>query len=106
MSFVFKCTDHLMKLGIDLQIWHPSVTFNVASVLAPCNSHVTRFSPGSAPGVTDSVEASTFVVSNIDNSMVVRRCAACVIVKDTIIVVLEIAVGINVYGVGTIVVNA
>ena len=65
-----------MKLGIDLQIWHPSVTFNVASILAPCNSHVARFSPGSAPGVTDSVEAFTFVVSNIDNSVVVRRCTA------------------------------
>ena len=106
MSFVLKCTDHLMKLGIDLQIWHPSVTFNVASILAPCNPHVTRFSPSSAPGVTDSVEAFIFVVSNIDDSMVVRRCATGGIIKDTIIVVLEIAVGINVHGVGTVVVNA
>ena len=105
MSFVLKCTDHLMKLGIDLQIWHPSVTFNVASILAPCDSHVARFSPSCAPGVTDSVEAFIFVVSNIDDSMVVRRCAAWGIVKDTIIVVLEIAVGINVHGVGTVVVN-
>ena len=94
-----------MKIGIDLQIWHPSVTFNVASILAPCDSHVARFSPSCAPGVTDSVEAFIFVVSNIDDSMVVRRCAAWGIVKDTIIVVLEIAVGINVHGVGTVVVN-
>ena len=65
-----------MKMGNNLQIWHPSITFNVASVLAVCNSHVATFSPSSAPGVTDSVEAFIFVVSNIDNSMVVRRCAA------------------------------
>ena len=67
---------YFMKMGSNLQIWHPSITFNVTSVLAVCNSHVATFSPSCAPGVTDSVEAFIFVVSNIDDSMVVRRCAA------------------------------
>ena len=69
-------SDIFMKMGNDLQIWHPSITLNVASVLAVCNPHVATFSPRCTPGVTDSVEACILVVSNIDNSMVVRRCAA------------------------------
>ena len=103
--YTFYTSMYFMKMGSSLQIWHPSITFNVASVLAVCNSHVARFSPSSAPWVADFPVSFIFVISNIDNSMVVRWCAAWGIVKDTRIVILEIAVGINVNWVGTTNVN-
>ena len=88
-----------------LQIWNPSVMFNVASVLASCHPHVSTLSPTCGPRISDEPISFSLIISNINYRMIVRACGTSVVIKNSIAITLEGFIGINVNGMRTIVVN-
>ena len=79
--------------------------FNVTGVLSHDHSDVTIFSPATSPGISDDPVSFSFVITNIDDGMVIRAVRAARIIKDSTVITLEVAVGININGVGSIVVD-
>ena len=79
--------------------------FNVTSVLASGHSDVSLFTPASCPGISDGPVSFVNIITNVDNSMIVRASGAGSIIKNTTVVTLEVTVGIDIDGMGSIVVN-
>ena len=79
--------------------------FNVTGVLSHDHSDVTIFSPATSPGISDGPVSFRFVITNIDNSMVIRALRAAWIIKDSTMITLEVAVSVDINSVGSIVVD-
>ena len=79
--------------------------FNVTSVLASGHSDVSLFTPASCPGISDGPVSFVNIITNVDNSMIVRAGGAGRIIKNTTVVTLEVTVGIDIDGMGSVVVN-
>ena len=90
---------------ISLQVWNPGVVFDVTGILASGHSNVSLFTPAWSPGISDNPVALVYVISNIDNSVIVIAGGARGIIKNTTVVTLEVAVGIDIDGMGSVVVN-
>merc|ERR1719270_9523 len=102
---VHKNATYQRSLAIYLQVWDPSVTFNVTCVCAHSHSDVTGFSPGRGPGVSDCPVFFSFVISYVDNSMVIRSVGAVGIFEDSIVIMTPVVVDIYVNCMRSIIVN-
>ena len=80
--------------------------FDVTHVFASYYFHVSILSPTCGPRISDEPISFSFIVSNIDYSMIVRACGTSIVIKNSRVITLEGFVGINVNGMRTIVVNA
>ena len=78
---------------------------NIAGILSHHHSNVSIFSPTSCPGIPNDPESFRFVITDIDNSMVIRALRAAWIIKDSTMITLEVAVSIDINSVGSIVVD-
>ena len=79
--------------------------FNVASVLASCHPDVSTLSPACGPRISDEPISFSFIVSNIDYSMIVRACGTSIVIKNSRVITLEGFIGININSMRPIVVN-
>ena len=90
---------------ISLQVWNPGVVFNITGILASGHSNVSLFAPAWCPGISDGPVSFVYIITNVDNSMIVGASRAGRIIKNTAMVTLEVTVGINIDGMGSVVVN-
>ena len=90
---------------ISLQVWNPGVVFDITGILSSGHSDVSLFAPAWCPGISDGPVSFVNIITNVDNSMIVRASGAGSIIKNTTVVTLEVTVGIDIDGMGSIIVN-
>ena len=77
--------------------------FRIANVLSHSYSDMSIFSPRRRPRITQKPKALDFIITNINDSMVVRQFRAAYVIKDTTCVKLKVAVNIQVDCMGALV---
>merc|ERR1719433_1049956 len=104
-STFILCSRNKFQIIICLQVWNPGIVFNVTSVLASGHSDVSLFTPACCPGISDGPVSFVNIITNVDNSMIVRASGAGSIIKNIAVVTLEVTVGIDIDSMGSIIVN-